>query len=478
MHEQRNGRWCRLAAGVGLMAMAATAPAQQMSLEDVLRQASDGSRSELQRSRLAVSRAEGSVQQAEGGFDWNLNTGIGYRRLAQPQINAAGSLTDDIEYLNVLTANIGAEKVLANGVRIRPGFTLTQQSGDSRLASAQLKNQAHFELEVPLGQAFGRPPEAIRLAGSQAELAASQADASHGQQTYLRRVMAAAWTVVAAQERQAIDREVSATAKDLSQRMASLASAKEIALMTQDEIMARGALLRATAERGAADLAAAKVELATLLNADPATLQGVEATLPAKLPVPDSARLSELAARVAERRADYRSIADRAESTRLRGELARRESDSQVALVAAHDRLMVNWHQPLGGNRQAGVARQTEADAASAALSLEEAKRRASADVRIAGERLAAIARAADSVAPAAEQLRQRIGLVQQLADRGQVPHVANLDAIEQYANAQRQLIDLRLQHAIALADLRLVSGTIPATADPKGLVQLFSTLP
>lgn len=450
-----------------------------LTLSEIVRLALDsGSQSALARSRLAEQNAQGTVNLAQGAFDWTADVTGGYRRVALQQ-DVGGFLTDDIRYADVLTTTVAAEKLFESGIRLRPGFVASNGDDQSRLASSLLRSQPILELEVPADARFGQPDEALRLKSARADLAANRLDGQHARQLYLNRVIKATWALLAAQQKYAFSLARAAVAQEVSGRMLRLAAAHEVSAMAADEVLDHAELRRNGVNQAEMDHAAARLDLAMLLRVDEAVLTHLDAAFPSFSETLDEVRLQQLLADAMARRLDLQGETHRIESARQRAGIARRQADSRLTLQAGHDRLLLNWTKPLGEHRDLGASQQALAAVGQATLQADDLRRSIEVEVRIAQKRMTGAGRILERLRPVVERHRQRYDLVRQLVDQGRQPATALLDAADQLSHVQEQLADLERAQADALADLHLATASIPDSQnEPAILVSAFTRLP
>lgn len=438
------------------------------------------SHGELGRARFAIEQATGAVEIAEGAFDWSTRSSTGYTRIYQPG-SLGGFLTTDVQRFDVLSSTIFAERQFANGIRVRPGVLLTQNQDSFRTDLARLGNRPLLQVDVPLDRSFGEPADALRLQAAQSDKTAAQTDADFARQTYLHRVMTAVWLQVAAREKATVNREHAERLESVAARLGRLARAGEAASISADELRGRASLVRAFAERDAAELTAARVQLASLIRVGLDRFGGVDAQFPkaTSSPLGQRERLTAYVESALQRRPDVRSHAERIESARLRGRIGEREADSQLTFTVGHDRLLLNYYTPIGDNRRSGARRQALAGLGAAEDALDEAKQRVRVETQLALERLISSKSTIERAAVAMETTRERLTLVDQLVNDGRHPPVALADAADQFAAAQRQWLDASLLYALALADFRRATGGIPeGPSAPAEVAGLFLTEP
>lgn len=476
-------RWLALGCAflMPVCTQAAERGAGRLTLAQVLEAALDpGQRVDAARSQHAVNRAAGAVRRAEGAFDWTVGGNAGIQRIYQPA-SSGGFLTTDVDRYDVPTTTVYAERQLESGVRVRPGAVLSKSTDEFRADMARLNNRAFVQVDIPVDRTHGQPQDRLRVQAARAGLAAAQADAEFSRQLYLHRVVAAVWQLVGARARSSISLDHAQRAQAIAARVRSLAKAGEVALLSADEAQARAALAQVVAERDALEVMSARLELAALLAVEPDATLAAAVEFPTLLPGTgaEAARIDTLVDDALRRRADVRGQAERVDQARQQARLTEREAESRFGVTVGTDRVMLTWLVPLGEARASGTQQEAAAGIGSAETALEDARRRAAAEIRIAYERLLAAGRAAEMAIAALARVRERAQTVARLVDAGRQPPTAALDAAEQLASAGRQAIEARQLHALALAELRRASAGIPAEAtEPAALARLFLTVP
>jgi hypothetical protein len=223
------------------------------------------------------------------------------------------------------------------------------------------------------------------------------------------------------------------------------------------------------------------MELATLLRMEVNALPDIAAEFPVAV-APDTLdklRDDKHINVALERRQDLRGLAGRVESAGLRARMAERDVESRINITLGQDRMLLNWQSPLGENRRSGARQQATADVRAAEDAVEEQRRRARQEIQLGVERLATSARTLSRASAVAAELRERMGLVRSLVEAGRQSPLTLNDVADQYATVRRQRIEAQLQHAIALADLRKSTATIPDNlTNPSELARLFVTVP
>ena len=457
----------------------AAAPARAtMSLPEVLSHALAVERhGEIGRARYALQSASGAAQIAEGAFDWSLRNRTGYDRIYQPG-SSGNFLTTDVRSFNVLSSTFYAERQFQNGIRVRPGFIVTQQKDDFRNDLARLGNRPLLQLDVPLDRNFGEPADTLRLQAAQSDVTAATSDAELARQSHLHRVVSTVWLHVAAREKAAVNRELAQRLESVAERVQRLARAGEAASLGADELRGRASLARALTERDSIDVSAARIQLASLIGVAPERLGGVAADLPRA--AGGGVQRENLGAYIDEalkRRPEIKGHTVRVQAAKLRGLVGEREVDSQLTLTVGHDRLLVNYYTPLGDNRRNGARAQALAGVGAAEDILDEARQRVRVETELALEKLVASRTAIERANAAMTTTRDRLALVEQLVNDGRYAPAALADAADQLAAARRQVIDANLVYALALADFRRATGAIPEGAvEPATMAALFVT--
>jgi outer membrane protein TolC len=455
-----------LAAGGVAAPLAAHSQGRALDLPDVLETAIGAAAIGPQLARQSEQRAQGVVQAAQGAFDWSLSASAGQRLLPQTK-TLNGFLLDQSDYRWNYLATVFGDRLLESGVRIRAGITAVSNNGDdARRQLSPMANRPQFLVDVPLDGSFGEPAEMLRLEAARKDLAGSERDTQLSQSAYLHQVASAYWNSLALQRRRDAARSNREVIDEVAMRVARLAERGEMAQSDADQWRLRAGLRGLASDRAAREFSAARLELAVLLKAegqpgwDDAEFSArfPDESAPAPGAAPDLEKLVGLAL---ERRPELRRQADRVRASQLRSRAAVRETEGRFALVAGFDRVMVEYSTTLGENRAGGVRRQSDAEARSAELQLQELERTVRSDLRQVLARLAASRDAVRLLRPVADQLAASLEGTRRQVTAGLAPAGSLAQTADSLLEARRELIDSQAQHAQAIADLRLHTATL-----------------
>lgn len=419
-----------------------------------------------QLARQSERRAHGVVQAAEGAFDWTVSTSAGQRLLPQNR-TLNGFLLDQSDYRWSSVGTLAGDRLLNNGVRIKTGITMVANSGeDARRQLSPMANRPQFLVDVPLNASLGEPAELLRLEAARKDLAGSERDTRLSQSAYLHQVAGAFWKSLAQQRRRDAARSNREVMDEVALRVTRLAERGEIAQSDAEQWRLRAGLRGVAFDRAAREFAAARLELAVLLktegergwNGAELAARFPDESAPMQGAAPDLEKLVRLAL---DRRPEVQRQIDRVRASQLRSRAAMRETEGRLAFVAGLDRVMVEYSTSLGDNRASGVRRQSDADAKSAELLLQDLERTVRADLRQGLARLAASRDAVRLLRPVADQLAASLEGARRQVTAGLAPASSLAQAADSLLEARRELIDSQAQHALAIADLRLHTATL-----------------
>jgi Outer membrane efflux protein len=450
-----------------------------LTLEQVLQMGLDADSSlGLKQATYDALYSQGSLHAAQSAFDWTLLSNAGYRRL--PVAVASGDfLTTGVEYKDIQTSYTGVEKLLESGIRVRPGMQVSSGANTAQLAQGAMLTQPTLELQVPLGSAWGAPPERLRLDAARANFDAAGANGVRQQQLHLARLFKLSWALLAAQKKQAAAAKFNQVAEEFAQRAQNLGQAGTLAGRTIDRFVSRSNQARLLLEQTQLALNSAQLDLALLLGIDVRRVGELSAAFPSPSLEVKEAVIQRLLTTALERRTDLQGEIARIEAARHQSQAIVREADSTLSLQLARDRLMLNWMKPLGDNRNLGAREQAEALTRLAELRKDELVRRIEMEVRTSAKRIQEIAPAVIRMRGLVERLHAHLDRARLSVQSGFDPAEAVLDQAEGWSGAAQQLIDLELSHAFALVDLHLAAPTaVEKVLVPAKLVSLYTKIP
>ncbi len=450
-----------------------------MTLEQILEIGLNGKSSVgSKQATFETMNAKGLVHAAEGLFDWSLRSGTGYRRLPVP-VAFGDFLTTGTDYKTISATHTSVGKLFENGIRVRPGMQVMGGASSLQLNQQAMRTQPTLEVEVPLGSAWGAPPERLRLDAARANFDASQASVERQRQLHLARLFKLSWALLAAQKKQAVCTELNAIADEFAGRAMRLGKAGTLSGRNVDLAVGRANQARFVLEQTQSTRHAAQLELALLLGIDPDRIGELLTPFPMPIAGISNVALQQLLSTALERRVDLQAEASRIQAARQQSKAILREADSALSLQLAQDRLLVSWVKPLGGRREMGAQEQAEALIGLAELRKDELAQRIEMEVRISARRFQDISPAIFRMQELVGRLHAHLGQARLALESGFDPAGVLLDQAERWSSAAQHLIDLELSHALALVDLHLASPTaMDEELVPAKLVRIYANLP
>jgi outer membrane protein TolC len=463
---------------------ATVAAAQTVTLEQAVGAAAMTSPTVL-REDATVQRAEGQLQQARGAFDWNAQAESGWERLYVPE-ERNGFLTTDTHIVDGWRTTLGVGKMFRNGVSVQPGVTFYSDVDASVGQTLGLtQTRPVLNLTVPIFRGYGEDSAAAsNERAAQSALEGSRLGRAFAEQRAVFDAAVTFWRCLAAarqlQTLQARQMTTDAEVEALRMQVQS-GTAEQTAL---DRAVANQAVQQSAVAATASADQSCRRDLAQTMGlppeADPPQVTG---EFPEFEPLADEiARLNgpALVQAAVMRRQDLQAMAryDLAQSERLRG--ARDGLLPRVDVNVDTTRVMLRLSQSLGRDIAEGQVAEAVAAQSEARLNRQQLERQIRRDVeeqltnlRVALTNLTALARSATLLANVVADAEQRF--------QAGVITLAEYRAIQaELTQAERQVIDARLQFASSLAGLRLATGTITAGegAAPAVVAVLFRTLP
>jgi outer membrane protein TolC len=450
-----------------------------MTLEQILEIGLNGKSSVgFKQGAYETMNAKGAVQAAEGLFDWTLRSATGYRHLPVP-VAAGDFLTTGTDYKTIHVTHTSVGKLFENGIRVRPGMQMVSGASSMQLNQQAMRTQPTLEVDVPLGSAWGAPPERLRLDAARANFDATKAIVERQKQVHLARLFKSSWALLAAQKKQAVCMELHAIADEFAGRAIRLGKAGALSGRHIDLAIGRANQARFVLEQTQSTRHVAQLELALLLGADPDRIGELVTPFPMPIAGLDNAALEQLLSTALMRRVDLQAELSRIQAARQQSKAILREADSALSLQLTQDRLMVSWVKPLGSKRDLGAQEQAEAVTSLAELRKDELVQRIEMEVRIAARRFQEVSPAILRTQELVGRLHAHVGQARLALESGFDPAGVLLDQAERWSSAAQHLIDLELSHALALVDLHLASPTaMDEGLVPAKLVRIYANLP
>ncbi len=493
-----------------------------LSLEDaVARTLASNPGVEIQRAR--ITQAEGSLLSASGRFDWNTSLRLSDSLRRTPGLGAfpGGSIFDIIDFKSVnellvainrdpivapagapayavqreeqRTVTLGATRQLRNGITILPAATVFDYQVNTNPLPAAVRSEWGVEFVVPLARGLGRESAAAYERAAQIGVDAARVLAGHGLAERVARTAAAYWDCLAAERRLALLVDTEHRARDLVALVGDLVRSGEVEPAVRLEADAEAMRRRSETINGEMELFAARQRLGVALGLKPEELPDAPTASgefpPAAAMAADERGVAALVAQAMVARGDLRAVdygrkVEEVYAARARNEIRPRvdlnlragyaggvlgdslarygpalTSDLTGTNVSAA--LSVEW--PTANRGARGNLLRRNAQVREAELSTAELATAIAADVAIAHAALRTAAQqygiARDGVAALGEVLaNQRRKL--QLGEIGLTALVQNED---RYFQARTSLITASRNYAVAVLDLRRVTGTLVA---------------
>lgn len=455
-----------LVAAVSCGARPAFAAPDGITIEDVVARALDR-HPDIDRGKQRVMDGEGRVKSAKDPFDWRIFADAGYQRNVTPD-SAGGFLTTDTQTNNVVGGTAGVSKKFESGITITPGYSFFYNTDSAATeALSGTRSQPNLKISVPLIRVWRENPSAANLKAARIALGAARLELAWKTQHAVQKAVVAFWDALAARGRL----EILATLKKQTDEV----DAYLRALLDRGQ-MARSVYQQAAANRlyRSLDMDAARHEYEKARTAL-ATSIGIEPNKSGEYPAPegqfpiagrdlpgangDDRPLVEFAL---ETRPDLLALNNmsRAEGVRLMG--ARNDTPPKVDLNLALDQVYVRYVMSLGNNGSEGRLLERKAAAGAARLNADVLRRRIVGEVKQAFRKL----RLSERTYRTAAEANRLLEMVATDADRrtklGVATPLDRLAKFERVADSQQRFVRAARDYAASIAELRLVTSSIP----------------
>ena len=425
-------------------------------------------------------RNQALLQQARGLYDWNIYAEGGYRRPSVPATND-GNLTSDTATDEVYHLALGAERRLRSGITIAPGFSYAQnQDEEGSEVLAESVPLGHLAVTVPLMRGSGT------AAASDEQVAEReyQATVQSGERAIaiaLIEVVESYWRTLAMGEEISALKRGAEAAEEVNERLRRLSQRGEATLLDYQRSQANLNVRRIELEKAQIAWEEVRWGLARLLG------EGADEVVPRPVtafPITqgqdealDLAALHRLALR---QRRDLGALESQLAGARLNLARMRNESEPQLDLNLDLDRIFLSYRQSLSGTLAQGRVGEHSATVTKLALALAERRRVVGDEVRQAVQALRLNRSSYQRAAQSRDLLRDSVQVVRQQSEQGVIPFTDYLTALDSLAQIERLLTDAAVEHAVALARLRLATGTLPVNegVTAKQLAELLVALP
>lgn len=456
--------------------------------------------------RLDVTAAEGQVQQAAGQFDWVVGGSFSDEVSRRPTGVLAPLPTEQRE--DIATLQLGAAKQLRNGVVVSPSVGILDTKDSLTTSGATSRSNLGVTVTVPLLRGFGAASTGAYERAAKIQLEAQQhlTRATLEQLVYTTTV--AYWNCLAARQDRDILADSARRADDIFQFVNVLAEGGEIDAATQRQAQALLSARQGHAVEGELSYFQSRQNLAVALGYNPAQqaeAPAVNGTFPPAVdPVAIApARNQKFVHEALQRRGDYLAaeLSVTAEETML--ERARRDLRPQVDLevtvgYSGYDNrdsalrplrslggdltgpnalgvLSIEW--PVANNLAKGAL-------VSQRALTEQARLRA---IRSANLTSSAVLNSLETLRSSIEQYHLITASVQTYAEAveqtnikmkaGEADFTEIIDVEDRYADARRARIDTLRRYAIALARLRLDTGSLSSLSDDRAVFNVDDIL-
>lgn len=492
----------RAAAGwVAAALVAAPVAAQQpagLSLDDVLL-TTLASNADIQAAAWEVQRQAASVQVAHGAFDPALAatlSSVGERNPALSAQNVPG-----ISQSRTLTYSLGMDQPFRSGVVVSPALSFSRLDAAGQVSGARNRAAATLGISVPLLRGRGG---GLAVAGERAAAmlhSASQSTLEHRRALALLEAVEAYWGYVAAHARLEVLRGTETRTERMLAQTRTLVAADQRPAVDLLPLQANLASRRASRISGERAVITARQQLGRAMGIAPEAVRTLPAPAtgfpagPGAAGAPDFQALVDAALRA---RPDLEAARREREAARdlLVGyrrearprldlnltlgyqgleagdELGRLVSPFYSELGGMHTRLAVAYGFPVRNRLAGGQAAQSAAQERQAELAYAELRRQVSLDAAAAVETLQ---RSAEELAQFGEAARLHATAVESEQLKYQLGTSTIFDIItaeDGLTSATLAEIDARSRYAAALARLRYETGTLGSAGgiDPAAL--------
>ena len=445
------------------------AVAAELALQPVIAAALDHG-SKVARADIKISQAEGQAQQASGAFDWRANARAGWARLYYPRVQTIGGnqfLSNDLQSSWNPQITTGASKLFRDGIQIQPGITFYPGASASQAQTFGLTRPVpSLNVQVPITHGLDGNNTAAanerasldEVDGAQRERAAAQQQAAmEGAQTYWRCLAASEEENVLVANRQAVFSYVDAQRK--------LMAAGQITPLAMEQILSSQAERDKQLDLARKEGVECRSTLAALLKQDSdmafPTLAAAFPNMDQLSSLTTALRETPLVEAALRNRPDLQALEQYITAARERLTAARDERDPKISLLLDPNGFFVDFTYSLDGNTEHGGEASAAAKVADASLNLSELQDQIRRDV---AEGVAALR---SSLMTLVDRRRSQDTLTQVVEDARHAVQAGGMDRStlrgleDQRTDAAVQLVEARLDCALNLAALRLVTGTV-----------------
>jgi outer membrane protein TolC len=447
----------------------AQAVAEELALQPVIAAALDYG-SKVAHADVKISQAEGQAQQASGAFDWRANARAGWARLYYPRVQTVGDtqvLINELQNSWEPEITAGATKLFRDGIQIQPGITFYPSSSVSQAQTFGLTRPVpSLNVQIPLMHGLDDNNTAAanerasldEVAGAQMERAAAQQQAAmDAAQTY--------WRCLAASEEESVLLENRQTVLDYVEGLRKLVAAGQITPLALEQTLVGQTERDKQLDSARKEQVDCRSTLAALLKRDSdmafPTLAAAFPNMDKLTTLMTALRETPLVEAALQNRPDMHALQQYITAARERLIAASNERDPKINLLLDPNGFFVNFTYSLEGNTEQGGEATAAAKVADASLNLSELQDQIRRDV---SEGVVALR---NSLAALAERRHSEETLSQVVKDARHAVQAGGMDEAtlrgleDQRTDAAVQLVEARLDCALNLAALRLVTGTL-----------------
>lgn len=462
--------------------VARAACAEELALQPVIAAALDHG-SKVAHADLKLANAQGLAQQAAGAFDWHANARAGWSRLYYPKVQTVGGtqvLTNDLQDSWNAQISAGSSRLFRNGIQIQPGITFYPGSSASGAQTFGLTRPVpNLNLQIPLNHGLdGNNVAAANERASLKEVSGAELERSAAQQQAAMEAAQDYWRALAAGEEESLLTADLAASLAYVETQRKLMAAGQISPLALEQALSARAARQKQLDTVRGEGIKARAALAALIRRDG------DMSFPALVAaIPDMDSLSSAGLREAalvetalRNRPDLHALEQYVSAASERLMAARFDKDPKVNLVVDPNGFFVNLTYSFEGNAEKGSETSAAARMADASLNLAELKDQIRRDVAQGSASLRAALSSLGERRRAQETLTRVMADAQHAVQAGGMDRATLRGLEDQRTDAAVQLIEARLDCALDLAALRLVTGTLAAEG-PEAAAQDTSLL-
>ena len=465
-------RSCRVSVrwGAALICLFAAAPAHgaeagSMTLEDVLRGALQPNSITTQLQDQNVKAAAGRVQQAKGAFDWNVNSQAGFQRLYVARA-ANGVLTDQIQLINTYyySANIG--RLFRNGIEIDPGVTAYPGAGASPAQTAGLTQlRPSLGLKIPLLRGLGEDSaDAGERAATDAYYGARQTRSFAIEQKVGTDVQTF-WHCLADDQIAEIAESTYRNMEAYHESLDKLAQRGMLEPTNAQQSSAKDVVQKISAEQARATATVCKRDLAYAATGSvDAAIPALSGELPEVKGMTDAVgalNVDSLTQMALTRRHDLKAAEQNVQAAIENQTYAHSNTSPELDLHLDPLGAIVSYTQSIQNNVAEGAEAQAAAAKGQAELALRQLQDQVHMDVSDAVRNLQNAASQWAELESAEHQMEGVVGDANKQARYGSITWLDFLNAQVQLSQVRQQVVNARLQFALSIVGLRLVTGSV-----------------